>query len=114
MRAADGHALAASDTRLATVLPGEDEPLAAELVHAFTHERAGTLTDALHRRTMVGLDRSVGLDTAEAAAQVCAEVLGWADARVAEDVAAHRRYVQRFRPRALTEAAGRNGGADAG
>ena len=104
VRAADVLALAAGDERLAKVLPGEDEPLAAELVHAFTHERAGTLTDALHRRTMVGLDRSVGLDTAEAAAQVCAETLGWSDERVDEEIAAHRRYVHRFRPRVLRTA----------
>jgi glycerol-3-phosphate dehydrogenase len=93
--------LAASDPRLAKVLPGEDEPLAAEFVHAFTSERAVTLTDALHRRTMVGLDRSVGLDTATAAAEVCADVLGWSDARVAEEISAHHRYVRRFRPRLL-------------
>ena len=69
VRAADVLALAAGDRRLAEVLPGEDEPLAAEVVHAVTRERAVTLTDVLHRRTMVGLDRSVGLDTAAAAAQ---------------------------------------------
>jgi glycerol-3-phosphate dehydrogenase len=101
VRALDVLALAAADPRLAKVLPGEDEPLAAEFVHALTSERAATLTDALHRRTMVGLDGSVGLDTAAAAAEVCAEVLGWPDARVAEEVAAHRRYVHRFRPRTL-------------
>ena len=101
VRAAEVLALAAGDPRLAKVLPGEDEPLAAEIVHAFTHERAETLTDALHRRTMVGLDRSVGLDTAAAAAEVCAEVLEWPDARVVDEIAAHRSYVRRFRPRAL-------------
>jgi glycerol-3-phosphate dehydrogenase len=103
VRAQDVLALAATDPRLAKVLPGEDEALAAEVVHAFTRERAGTLVDALHRRTMIGLDRSVGLDTAVAAAQVGAEVLGWSDARADEEVAAHRRYVRRFRPRVLRE-----------
>jgi glycerol-3-phosphate dehydrogenase len=104
VRARDVLALAAADPRLAKVLPGEDEPVAAEFVHAFTHERAGTLTDALHRRTMVGLDRAVGLDTAAAAAELGAEVLGWSDARVTEEIAAHRRYVRRFRPRVLRSA----------
>jgi glycerol-3-phosphate dehydrogenase len=104
VRALEVLALAAADPRLAKVLPGEDEPLAAEFVHAFTAERARTLTDALHRRTMVGLDRSVGLDTAEAAAEVCGQVLIWSDARVAEEIEAHRAYVHRFRPRALRSA----------
>ena len=103
VRAQDVLALAAADPRLAKVLPGEDEALAAEVVHAFTRERAGSLVDALHRRTMVGLDRSVGLDTAAAAAQVAVEVVGWSDARADEEVAAHRRYVHRFRPRGLEE-----------
>jgi len=100
-RAAAVLALAAEDPRLAEVLPGEDEALAAEIVFAFQHEFATTLTDVLQRRSMVGLDGSVGLDTAEAAAAVAAAFLAWSDQRVTEELAAHRTYLQRLRPRAL-------------
>jgi glycerol-3-phosphate dehydrogenase len=101
VRATEVLALAADDHRLAKVLPGEDEPLAAEFVFAFGNELARTLTDALARRTMVGLDGAAGLDTALAAAEVCGEVLGWSDERIAQEIEAYHRFAQRLRPRAL-------------
>jgi glycerol-3-phosphate dehydrogenase len=70
-------------------------------VFAFGNELARTLTDALARRTMVGLDGAAGLDTALAAAEVCGEVLGWSDERIAQEIEAYHRFAQRLRPRAL-------------
>jgi glycerol-3-phosphate dehydrogenase len=88
---------------------GKDEPgvVGAEIIYAFEHEMAQTLTDALHRRSMAGLDPSVGLDVDEAAAAVAATRLRWDTERVEREVRDHRRYVERFRPRAL--AAGQAG-----
>jgi glycerol-3-phosphate dehydrogenase len=79
----------------------ETGALGAELVLAFEQEMAQTLSDALLRRTMAGLGPCLGLDAVESAAQLAQTHLGW-DARRAEDeVAAYRRYIERFHPREM-------------
>jgi glycerol-3-phosphate dehydrogenase len=71
---------------------------------------AQTLTDALHRRSMAGLGSKVGLDVDEAAAEVAMSHLGWDRERASSEVREHRRYVERFRPRALATARGNPNG----
>ena len=71
--------------------------LGAEVVFAFRVEMAETLADCLLRRTMVGLNRALGLDAVAAAARVAQKHLGWDEARAEQEVAAYRRYVERFR-----------------
>ncbi len=73
----------------------------AEVLYAIKHEMAQTLSDVLHRRTMVGMGPNVGLDVDEAAAEVAVRHLGWERERAEREVHEHRRYVERFRPRAL-------------
>lgn len=81
----------------------------AELVLAFRDEFARTLTDALVRRTMVGMNAGNGLDSVERAAKILAEYFDWNADRVEREVAGYRQYVRRF------EVAGRNvGSADCG
>lgn len=70
--------------------------IGAELVFAFREEFARTLTDALMRRTMVGLSPGLGLGSVERAAEILAPHLGWDPDRVSGEVEAYRRYVRRF------------------
>jgi glycerol-3-phosphate dehydrogenase len=75
--------------------------IAAEIVLALQQEMAETLADVLLRRTMVGFGTSVGLDADENAAKVAQKYLGWDRQRAEEEVAAYRRYIERFHPRQL-------------
>lgn len=78
--------------------------MGAEILYAFERELAQTLTDALHRRTMAGMGPNVGLDVDEAAAEVAVRYLDWEGERAEREVREHRRYVERFRPRATARA----------
>jgi glycerol-3-phosphate dehydrogenase len=78
--------------------------IGAEVIYAFRHELAETLSDVLLRRTMVGLGPKVGLDVDRAAARVAVEHLGWDEERAEREVAAYRGYVRRYKPKALEEA----------
>jgi len=77
--------------------------LGCEVLYAFRHEMAQTLADVLLRRSMVGMGPNVGLDVDEAAAEVAVRHLGWSAERAAREVEDYRRYVERFKPRALSE-----------
>jgi glycerol-3-phosphate dehydrogenase len=79
----------------------ESALIGAEVLYAFTHEMAQTLSDVLLRRTMVGLGPSVGLDVDEAAAQVAVRHLGWDEDRAEREVQDFRKYVERYKPRAF-------------
>jgi glycerol-3-phosphate dehydrogenase len=75
--------------------------IGAEVLYAFRRELAATLSDALLRRTMVGIGPKVGLDVDEAAARVAAEHLGWTEERARDEVESYRAYVERYKPRAF-------------
>ena len=77
--------------------------IGAEILHAFRHEMAQTLADALLRRTMVGLGPKVGLDVDEAAAEVAVKHLGWTEEQAGKEVEAFRKYVERYRPKDFRE-----------
>ena len=70
--------------------------IGAELVFAFRDEFAQTLTDALVRRTMVGLNATLEPGTMDRATEVLARYLGWDPDRVADEVEAYHRYARRF------------------
>ena len=89
--------LVADDSSLAEVFDVETQAIAAEVVYAFEHELAQTLTDCLLRRTMVGFNSTCGLSAVEAAAIIARNYLGWSKDRVAEEVSSYRKYVERFR-----------------
>jgi glycerol-3-phosphate dehydrogenase len=77
--------------------------IGAEVLYAFHHELAQTLSDVLLRRTMVGMGPRVGLDVDEAATQVAVEHLGWTAERARSEVEAYRDFVKRYRPKSLRE-----------
>jgi glycerol-3-phosphate dehydrogenase len=77
--------------------------IGAEVLYAFRHELAQTLSDVLLRRTMVGLGPKVGLDVDEAASQVAVKHLGWDEERAQGEVQDFRGFIKRFRPKALRE-----------
>ena len=93
--------LAAQDKSLAESFDEETGAIAAEVVFSFQQEMAETLADCLLRRTMVGLNSSVGIGADERAAAIATEYLGWSETRAEEEVAAYRQYVKRFHPRAM-------------
>ena len=98
-RAADVLRLAATDASLRAPFSPESGALGAEVLFAFRAEAAETLADCLLRRTMVGLNRTLGLDAVEHAARLAQQHLGWTDERAAREIDAYRRYVERFKPR---------------
>ena len=81
--------LIASNPALGERLHPEAPYLAAEIVHAATHEDARHLDDVLVRRTRLALEtRDGGQSVAEAAALLVAPVLGWDDEMVKAEVTA--------------------------
>ncbi|MFN8590901.1 MAG: glycerol-3-phosphate dehydrogenase/oxidase [Thermomicrobiales bacterium] len=77
--------------------------IAAEIPWAMQQEAARTLADVLARRTMIGWGPSAGVGADRAAASVAREVLGWDAERAEAEVQAYRRWIARYRPRALAE-----------
>jgi len=98
-RAAEILELCDARPTLREIFDEETGAIAAEVVFSFQNELAETLADCLLRRTMVGLNSTVGLNAAVAAARIGREHLGWDQARVDEEIAAYRRYVRRLHPR---------------
>jgi glycerol-3-phosphate dehydrogenase len=82
--------LVSEDPALGETLNSEGNALAAEVVFSFTREMATTLADCLLRRTMLGLNRSLGLGEDLAAAQIARKHLGWSDSRAQNEVSNYR------------------------
>ena len=96
-------ALAAADRVLARPIPGAERYLAAEAVHACTHQGALDLDDILSRRMRISIEvPDRGRAAAAAVAPLVAPVLGWSEARVVEEVG---RYVRLRDAEAAAEAA---------
>lgn len=106
-RAIEVWELGAEDPELLEPFDEATGAIGAELVLAFRHEFARTLTDALVRRTMVGMTAGQGLGSVERAAEILAGRLGWDKERIERETADYREYVRRF------EVAGREAAADA-
>jgi glycerol-3-phosphate dehydrogenase len=100
-RANDVLELAGSDAELLKTFNSQTGAIGAEVLFSFRDEMAQTLTDCLMRRTLVGMNATVGLDAVEAAARLAKNYLGWDDDRAAREIADYRNYVQRFHPRAI-------------
>lgn len=90
--------IAEEGAALKKVFDAETGAIAAEIVLAFRHEMAESLTDCLLRRTMVGLNSTAGLEALEGAAQIARQFLGWTESRTAHETAAYREYIRRFHP----------------
>jgi glycerol-3-phosphate dehydrogenase len=85
------------DASLDEVIDRETGAIAAEIVFAFKHELAQTLSDCLLRRTMVGLNSTCGLDALEAAARIAGKHPGWSEDRMAQEIARYRMEISRGR-----------------
>ena len=94
---------AAADRTLQRPIAGAEAYLAAEAVHACTHQGALDLDDILARRLRVSIEvPDRGRAAAAAVAPLVAPVLGWSEERTAEEV---DRYVRLRDAEAAAEAA---------
>ena len=73
--------------------------IGAEVIWAFREEMAETLSDVLLRRTMAGYGPRVGLDVADAAAEVAVKHLGWDGERAEREVREYREWIERYTPK---------------
>lgn len=88
-------ALVRERPELAEPLPGADDYLQVEVVHAATHEGARHLDDVLARRTRISIETfHRGVETAPRAAELMGEVLGWSRAEVSREVETYRARVE--------------------
>ncbi len=96
-RASDILQVAGDNKLLFEVFDAETQAIGAEVVFSFRHELAQTLADCLLRRTMVGLNSSLGIGADEAAAKIAQRYLGWSEDRARAEVHGYRAYVKRFK-----------------
>ena len=86
--------LADEDPTLLEPLPGAGEYLRVEARYAATHEAAVHLDDVLARRTRISIETPHrGTETAQQAAELVSDVLGWDDARTANEVEVYQARV---------------------
>ncbi|GAB3594441.1 glycerol-3-phosphate dehydrogenase/oxidase [Angustibacter peucedani] len=86
--------LADDDRSLLDPVPSAQEYLRAELRYAATHEAALHLDDLLARRTRMSIEtKHRGVDAAQEAAELVADVLGWSDDTVRAEVEAYTERV---------------------
>ncbi|HEX4190616.1 MAG TPA: glycerol-3-phosphate dehydrogenase/oxidase [Marmoricola sp.] len=87
--------LMTEDPELAEPLIHAEDYLAAEVVYAVTHEGARHLDDVLTRRTRISIETfDRGALSAQQVAELMGGVLGWEEARVAEEVDHYLRRVE--------------------
>jgi glycerol-3-phosphate dehydrogenase len=86
--------LVEQDRSLARVFDDETNAIEAEILFSFKEEFARTLGDCLLRRTMVGLNSTIGLNAVEAAAATAQQHLGWSPERAEQEVTSYRQDVQ--------------------
>lgn len=86
-------ALAAGAPGLAAVIDPGSGAVAAELVHAVRAEFAGSLSDILLRRTLLGYRPGRGRAVLDAFRAVAAGQLGWSATRIAADIAAYEDHL---------------------
>ncbi len=79
--------LIAGRPELAQPLPGADDYLAVEALYATSHEGALHVDDVLARRTRISIESwDRGVAAAEPVARLMAEVLGWSEQEIAQEV----------------------------
>ncbi|HSE54505.1 MAG TPA: glycerol-3-phosphate dehydrogenase/oxidase [Nocardioidaceae bacterium] len=87
--------LVADRPQLGRPLEGADDYLAAEVVHAVTHEGAQHLDDVLTRRTRISIETfDRGVQAARPAAELMAGELGWDETRREVEVDHYLRRVE--------------------
>jgi glycerol-3-phosphate dehydrogenase len=86
----------------------------AEISFALEDEFAGSLTDILARRTMVGIGPTIPDDVVNRVAQVAARLAGWSDERTDRELRTYRSRLERFRVPRRAEKTVRAGMAEHG
>ncbi len=97
-RAREIAAIAGDD--LPQALDDRGRVLAAEVAFAIRHEFARTLTDIVHRRTMIGLGPNQGRSLYDGVAAIAAAEAGWDDARRERELGELLRYSDSYRAEA--------------
>ena len=88
-------ALVNLDPRLRAEVPGSEGHLAVEIAYAASSEGALHLTDVMTRRTRISIEaRDRGLESAPHVAALMAPILGWDEARTADEIDVYHRRVQ--------------------
>lgn len=95
-RAEEVLAVARANSGLMAVFDPDSGAIGAELLFTYRAEFCRTLTDALIRRIMVGLNSTCGREVLERAAEILAIHEGWSDVRKVEEIAGYRKYIERF------------------
>ena len=95
-RAEDVLSLGRDDPRLLEVFDPDGGAIGAELVFTYRAEFCRTLTDALIRRIMVGLNATCGQDVLDRAADILARDQDWDAQRREREIADYRKYIRRF------------------
>jgi len=90
-------------TPLSSTVSVETALIGAEVIWALREEMAQTLSDVLLRRTMAGYGPRVGLDVADAAAEVAVKHLGWERERAEREVREYREWIKRYTPKELRD-----------
>lgn len=88
--------LVKEDAALGEIFDPETGAIAAEVIYSFKHEFAQTLADCLLRRTMVGLNSTLGVGADESAARIAKKHLGWSEDRADQEIRTYRQYIERF------------------
>lgn len=105
---------AAADNAMREVVDEDSGLTVAEIAFALEDEIAGSLTDILARRTMVGIGPTMPDDVVDRAAQVAARLAGWNDARTDQELETFRSRLERFRTPRRAERALRAGRVEHG
>ncbi|WP_082418151.1 glycerol-3-phosphate dehydrogenase/oxidase [Flaviflexus massiliensis] len=98
-RAIDVATFIVSGEALTRVLDESFNLTVGEVEWAIRYEDAVRLADILARRTVVGLENDLGRAVIEPVADIAAELLGWDDARLADEIARYEHYLTRFIPK---------------
>jgi glycerol-3-phosphate dehydrogenase len=104
----------ATDPRSREFVDEESALTVAEISFVLEEEFAGSLTDILARRTMLGIGPTVPAETVERVAQTAARLAGWSEERTDRELRAFQDRLARFRIPDRTGEVVQTGGAGHG
>jgi glycerol-3-phosphate dehydrogenase len=104
----------AADPRTGEVVDEASALTVAEISFVLEEEFAGSLTDILARRTMLGIGPTVPDDVVERVTETAARLAGWDEERADRELTTFRDRLERFRIPNLTQKTVQTGGAGRG
>jgi glycerol-3-phosphate dehydrogenase len=104
----------AADPQMREVVDEASALTVAEISFVLEEEFAGSLTDVLARRTMLGIGPTVPDDVVERVAETAARLAGWDEERADRELGTFRDRLERFRIPNLTQKTVQTGGAGRG